>query len=92
MGNVLAMYGHLQHLSLVQTGDKKACQVAVFIQFPLLSRRQERRMNENRYVTSFLVTSVNQALWASIMNTGLRTCLTTSLYGGGRCCIIVRSI
>ena len=49
-------------LCLVQTGDKKPCHVAIFIHSPLLSPRQEWRMNENRDVTSFLVSRLNQAL------------------------------
>ena len=52
----------MEHLSLVKTGDKKACHIAIFIHSPLLSRRQEGRMkNENRDVTSFLVSRLNQA-------------------------------
>ena len=52
-------------LCLVQTGDKKACHVAIFIHSSLLSPcspRQEGKMNENRDVTSFLVSRLNQAL------------------------------
>ena len=58
----------LQHISmdsytsLVQMGDKKACHVAMFIHSPLLSPRQEGRMNEYRDVTGFLVSRLNQAL------------------------------
>ena len=56
---------------LIKPGsDEKACHVAMFIHSPLLSPRQEGRMNENRRVlyvtlmdmTRFHVSRLNKAL------------------------------